>query len=231
LSNQTFVPNVVEELNKETKLPVVLCLQETSTPLPKDQDNVQTRACNIKIGRHSWEGRGTNKYDSGNQRCNTVIYWSNEIKHESREAVYHGNRYYECVKLSLNRSAFWVLCVHAPSMGPSGYATNGNQLGSIFQKASLEKNPLIAIGDMNSQPGDMDAGKGLVVKSGKPTRIKAGSELDFMVVFGAKAASFHQTNDAGNNSDHLAVSFIVELEVSSGFFGFDKNEKTGNPYM
>lgn len=226
LSNNSSIPTAVEKLNTD-KLPVVLCLQESSTPL-KDDD--QSGSCSIKVGRVTWEGRGTNKNESDNQRCNTIIYWSKEFKYESRDSAYHGNRFYECVKLSLNGVAFWVLCVHGPSMGPQGYNLNGNSLGTYFQKMSEEKKPLIVVGDMNCQPKNMDAGKeATVVSSGNPTRTKSQTELDFMVVFRAKA-KFHLTDDVRNTSDHIAVSFIVELGGSGGSFGFDPYEKTGNPF-
>jgi exonuclease III len=210
--NENFVGQIVTECEKAAEKAHqkiegrIICLQETS-----QSDN------DIKkhINRLDYEGAGTGKEDSGNQRCNTAVLWEKQqFTREGRETRFYSNRYYECVKLKFNSKEFFVMSCHGPSGGPGNYASNGTKLGQIFDKEVTERFPLIIAGDMNCEPANMvlNAKKnnpGTVIPAGQPTRIKSQTELDFMIVYGGHAQVL-TVACAGNVSDHCGVGFLVQ---------------------
>jgi endonuclease/exonuclease/phosphatase family metal-dependent hydrolase len=217
--NESFVAQIVtaceqEAEKREIKIEGrIICIQETSRPGGKGDDDEHKIA--TKLGRISYEGVGTNKEDSGNQRCNTIVLWEKgKFTREGRSSKFKHNRYYECVSLKYSSHTFWVMSVHGPSGGPGNYANNGSELGGDLDDDVLEHYPLIAAGDMNCEPGNMvlNAKKrnpGSVVRPGKPTRIKSQRELDFMIAYGSHA-EFLTVACAGNVSDHCGVGFLVQ---------------------
>jgi hypothetical protein len=221
--NESFVAQIITECEHEAERREIkiegriICIQETSRPADKgDADKIGVEhKIETKFGRLNYEGVGTNKEDSGNQRCNTVVLWEEgKFTREGRSTEYKHNRYYECVKLKYSSHTFWVMSVHGPSGGPGNYGHNGTEIGKALDDDVLEHFPLIAAGDMNCEPGNMvlNAGKrnpGSVIRPGQPTRIKSQKELDFMVMYGGHA-EFLKVACAGNVSDHCGVGFLVQ---------------------
>lgn len=180
---------------------VVLCLQEVS---PHDNE------FDLKLGREKLHGFGTNKPDSGNQRCNTAVVWSKGFTYESRETKFHSNRYWERVKLTIDKRSFWVESIHGPSRGPKSYGRSGVEISTEVSKDAREKRPYIVAGDMNCEPANVHVGKGGLVVSGHQST-HGSHELDFMITYGVGRAAHLLTYYTGQVSDHRAVGFLVEL--------------------
>src|SRR5258708_25009665 len=102
-------------------------VKQTSRPADKgdaDKTGVEHKI-ETKFGRLNYEGVGTNKKDSGNQRCNTVVLWEEgKFTREGRSAEYKHNRYYESFKLKYSSHTFLVMSGHCPSGSPGNYRHN-----------------------------------------------------------------------------------------------------------
>jgi endonuclease/exonuclease/phosphatase family metal-dependent hydrolase len=210
LSNKTHLPRAVTHFEKVLKrkeaIPTIICLQEISE---SDAEG------STKLGRKTYAVSGTDKSDSGNQKCNTAVYWDADFTKTGRYSQHHGNRYYEAVKLKFCGFEFWVMCMHMPSLGPAGYAKTGTDLGALFAKEVLERAPMIAVGDMNCQPANFVGKKGVLCNPQTPTRWKSQKELDWMILHGTDSVQLSAqclgVADMGGTSDHLPVGFLVEI--------------------
>lgn len=208
MNHLPYLSTIVDKLRGgDPSIGVIIGLQEVSMP-----------GCDkpYKIGRKNFLYCGTDKDQSGNQRCNTVILWENEkFTRLDRYTQFHSNRYWECIKLRAkdNNRDFWVMSVHGPAGGPANYAANGRDISEYLHKFALERAPLIALGDMNCQPANMvTSGSSAVISCGHPTRPKSGAELDFLVTSQRIAIGCAGVVDAEvSESDHRGVGFRATI--------------------